>query len=90
MSDATQTTLSNEIKIDLAKLGMVAGLLVATFSLIGAWVVLPYRVAAAEAAIARVQAEQQKMNEVLIRIDENVKSLKEGRITREKNSAPNN
>lgn len=78
--------MSEEVRLNLAKVGTVVSVLAGLAALLGAWGVLPYRVAAAEermaaaeAKIATLQAELRDTREILIRIDENVKALKDAR-----------
>lgn len=63
----------------LQRVGLVVGILVGMVGMFGAWFVLPYRVDAAEKKVERLEREQATMREILIRIDENVKVLKESR-----------
>lgn len=71
--------MSNDVKISLQRIGITIGAVSALGALIGSWVVLPYRMTAAEQRIDALQAQVREYRELLIRIDENVKALKEAR-----------
>lgn len=83
-------SVNGDVKINLTRLGVIIGTIAGIFALAGAWFVLPFRVEAVEKQAieftARVErrfeateAEQRQQREILIRIDENVKQLKEQR-----------
>ena len=74
--------MSTDVKISLAKAGVVAGVISAVVALFGAWFVLPYRMAAAEAEIVALKVKVESQSTLLIRIDENVKALKESTAAR--------
>lgn len=67
---------SDDVKINLTRLGVTLGVLAALVALAGAWFILPYRMDAAEKKIAAHEAELGAMKEILIRIDENVKDMR--------------
>ena len=69
--------MSDEVKLNLTKLGVVVGVLAGVVGLLGAWFILPYRMNAAEAKIVSLEARIEQQSALLIRIDENVKQLKE-------------
>lgn len=96
--------MSSDIKVNLQRVGAVLGIIVAIAGLVSAWVLLPYRMDAAEKrinaievdnkALYRMDAAEKRINalevenkaleakmeaqrELLVRIDENVKALKE-------------
>lgn len=71
----------SETTVDIKKVGAIASALAGVVGLLGAWVVLPYRVQAAESKIIELQIELKATREILIRIDENVKDLKDTRRT---------
>lgn len=70
---------SGDIRINLNRVGVVLGVLMGLVALAGAWLVLPYRMDLAERKIEAVEHEQRQQREILIRIDENVKQMKERR-----------
>lgn len=69
--------MSDELKINLSKLGIVTAIAVSIVGLLGAWFILPYRMTAAEAKISAMEVQIAEQQTLLIRIDENVKQLKE-------------
>ncbi|MBX3751389.1 MAG: hypothetical protein KF897_15025 [Opitutaceae bacterium] len=82
--------VSGDVKINLTRLSVVLAVIAGIAAFAGAWFVLPYRVDAAEKTAAEfavrverrfeaTEAEQRQQREILIRIDENVKALKEQR-----------
>lgn len=93
MSDPTQTRApfqNGDVKINLTRLSVTLAFVAGIVALAGAWFILPYRVEAAERTAAEfaakverrfeaTEAEQRQQREILIRIDENVKQLKESR-----------
>lgn len=77
-----------EVKINFSRLVVILGVIAGIAGLFGAWFVLPYRMEAAEKKqetfefkverrFESNEAEQRAQREILIRIDENVKALKE-------------
>jgi hypothetical protein len=66
-----------DVNLNVSKLAVVVAVIASLTAMTGSWFVLPWRVAAAEKAVSDVQTEQRKQNEVLIRIDENVKLLRD-------------
>lgn len=68
--------MSDEVKLNLAKVGGIIGILAGIAGLLGAWFVLPYRVTATETEIISLKTRMEMQHEILIRIDENVKQLK--------------
>ena len=68
--------MSDEVKLNLAKVGGIIGILAGIAGLLGAWFVLPYRVTATETEIVSLKTRMEMQHEILIRIDENVKQLK--------------
>jgi hypothetical protein len=71
--------MSENIRINLGRVGAAVGIIAGVAGLLGAWVLLPYRMEAAEKRIASLEQEAKTARELLVRIDENVKSLKERR-----------
>jgi len=68
--------MSDEVKLNLAKVGGFLGIICGLAGLLGAWFVLPYRMAAAETKLLKLEIQAEQTREILIRIDENVKQLK--------------
>ena len=68
-----------DLKLNLTKLGIGLAVVTASASLLGAWVVFPYRLDAAEAKLIALEMRMEAQQSLLIRIDENVKQLKEAR-----------
>jgi len=67
----------DDVKLNLTKIGVMLAVVAASASLLGAWVVFPYRLDAAEAKLIALETRMEAQNSLLIRIDENVKQLKE-------------
>ena len=89
MSDDVKLN-SDDVKLNLTKLGVIIAALAGIAGLAGAWFILPYRMDAAEKKqenfevrvdrrFESTDAEARAQREILIRIDENVKQLKESR-----------
>lgn len=83
-------SVNGDVKINLTRLSVILGTLALIAAFAGTWFILPFRVEAVERQAvdftARVErrfetteAEQRQQREILIRIDENVKQLKEQR-----------
>lgn len=66
-----------DVNLNVSKTAIVVAVLAGLGGLVGAWFVLPYRVSAAEQNITVIQNEQKFQRDLLIRIDENVKMLRE-------------
>ena len=62
--------MSDETKESLSRIGLVVGLLSGITGLLGAFVLLPYRISAAEQEIRQVKVETRADHELLVRIDE--------------------
>lgn len=62
--------MSDETKESLSRIGLVVGLLSGITGLLGAFVLLPYRISAAEQEIRQVKIETRADHELLVRIDE--------------------
>lgn len=62
MSDATKESLS--------RIGLVVGVVSGLSGLLGAFVLLPYRINAAESEIRQMKTEARADHELLVRIDE--------------------
>lgn len=56
---------------------LIASLSIGIFGFLQSWAVLPHRVASSEAAITKLQTETGKDREILIRIEERIKTLQE-------------
>lgn len=69
--------MSDETKENISRAATILGILSTVAALAGAWFILPYRVGAAERRIEQLETEQRAARELLVRIDENVKALKE-------------
>jgi hypothetical protein len=69
--------MSDEVKINLTRIGLLLAAAVATATLFSGWVGLPEKVSNLEHRAAALEERLTKQEGVLIRIDENVKSLKE-------------
>ena len=62
--------MSDETKESLSRIGLVVGVLSGISGLFGAFVLLPYRISAAEQEIRQLQTEARADHELLVRIDE--------------------
>lgn len=69
MTPAT-VTMSDILKLNLAKTGLLVAILAGLAGLLGAWVVLPYRMSAAEATLSQLSHETRVDHEALTRVDE--------------------
>ncbi len=69
--------MSDETKDSIGRAATILGIISTIAALAGAWFILPYRVGAAERRIDQLETEQRQARELLVRIDENVKALKE-------------
>lgn len=78
-TDAVETTSAGpgEVKINLNRLLVPLAVVSAIVALAGAWVLLPYRVDAIEKRTSIVESKLDAQQQLLIRIDENVKLLRE-------------
>jgi hypothetical protein len=78
MSSAEPTSPPSRdmLKVNLAQAAIVIAVLSGLVSLTQAWLILPYRMTAAESKIQTLEAKVEVQNAILIRIDENVKALK--------------
>lgn len=68
---------SPEFKINLNRLALPLAVISAIVALAGAWLLLPYRLEAVEKRTTVVEQKLDAQQQLLIRIDENVKVLKE-------------
>lgn len=79
--------MSEDVKLNLTRLGVIIGILAALTALLGSFFILPYRVEASEKRqdafesktdnrFSANEAEQKQQRDILIRIDENVKELR--------------
>ena len=62
--------MSDETKESLSRIGLAVGVLSGLTGLLGAFVLLPYRISAAEQEIRQVKIETRADHELLVRIDE--------------------
>jgi hypothetical protein len=69
----------SEINVNLHRLGVVVALVSGFIAVAGAWFLLPYRVDAVEKRTTVLETKIDAQQQLLIRIDENVKQLKEQR-----------
>lgn len=74
---STAPATEAEVKLNMTRLSVVLAVLLGVVSLLGAWLILPYRVGEAEKRIVTLEANDRTQQEILIRIDENVKLLRE-------------
>lgn len=58
------------MNLSLGRIGLVVGVLLSIASLLGAFVILPYRMDAAEKAVEQVQKERAADHDLIMRIDE--------------------
>jgi hypothetical protein len=76
-ADPDHLPMSDEVKLNLTKLGVIAAVCASVVGLLGAFFILPYRMESAELKIAALEIRIEQQSALLIRIDENVKQLKE-------------
>ncbi len=69
--------MSDETKDSLSRIGLVVGVVSGLSGLFGAFVLLPYRIEAAEQDIRQVKAEARIDHELLVRIDERAKRIEQ-------------
>lgn len=69
--------MSEKIQLNLTRLGLAVGIIGGIIGIGGTFVVLPYRLEAAEKRIGVLEEQVSSSRELLVRIDENVKALKE-------------
>lgn len=62
--------MSEELKLNLSRIGLVVGVVSGLSGLLGAFVLLPYRINAAESEIRQMKTEARADHELLVRIDE--------------------
>lgn len=68
--------MSADLQINISRLAVGVALLAGLSGMLGAFVILPYRMSAAEAEISILKGKVEMQSDVLARIDENVKQLK--------------
>ena len=78
-SPAKQQPMSEKIQLNLTRLGLIVGISGGIIGMGGTFIVLPYRLEAAEKRITALEEQVASSRELLVRIDENVKALKEAR-----------
>jgi hypothetical protein len=71
--------VSDDTEVSLKRIGLLLGIIATITSFVGAWAILPHRMNAAERRIEALESEARTSRELLVRIDENVKALKEAR-----------
>lgn len=76
---ADTTNESPDFKINLNRLALPLAVITGLVALAGAWLLLPYRLEAVEKRTTVVEQKLDAQQQLLIRIDENVKVLKEKR-----------
>ena len=74
-----QQTMSEKVQLNLTRLGLAVGIVGGIIGIGGTFIVLPYRLEAAEKRITSLEEQVSSSRELLVRIDENVKALKEAR-----------
>ena len=67
--------MSDQMKVSLARVGFVLGILSGLAGLFGAWFVLPYRMSAAESEIREVKSQSYADHSLLQRIDERTERM---------------
>jgi len=76
MNDLTATA-EPSFNINASRISLLLAIALGIVSLAGAWFILPYRVTEVERKLQILEASDAHQQEILIRIDENVKALKE-------------
>jgi len=71
--------MSEKVQLNLTRLGLAVGICGGIIGMGGTFIVLPYRLEAAEKRITSLEEQVSSSRELLVRIDENVKALKEAR-----------
>lgn len=66
-----------DLSLNLNRMALGVAVLSSLIALAGAWLLLPYRVEAVERRTTVVESKLDAQQQLLIRIDENVKQLKE-------------
>jgi hypothetical protein len=69
--------MSDQTKSALTRLGLAVGIVSGLSGLFGAFVLLPYRIDAAEQEIKQLKTEARVDHELLVRIDERSKRIEE-------------
>lgn len=69
--------MPEKVQLNLTRIGLVLGVCGGIIGMGGTFVVMPYKVEAAEKRIAILEEQVATNRELLVRIDENVKALKE-------------
>lgn len=76
-SDGRAEQTPGEIKINVNRIATALAVVSGLVALAGAWFLLPYRVDAVERRTSAVEKKLDDQQQLLIRIDENVKLLRE-------------
>lgn len=71
--------MSEVLKINLTRMGVLLGVVLGAVSLARAFYVSPDRVGVIERRVTLLEEQVASSRELLVRIDENVKALKEAR-----------
>lgn len=69
--------MSDKIKVGLTNLSLITGITVGVFGALQAYAVLPYRLEQAEREVRALKDERKVDREILIRIEEQVKAMRE-------------
>jgi hypothetical protein len=69
--------MNNNESISLTRIAVMISILIGLTGLFGAWMVLPYRVGQNEVKIKVLEDNDRTQQDILIRIDENVKLMRE-------------
>lgn len=69
--------MTDHIRLNLSKAAAVIGVVGGAAGIVATAVLMPYRMNAAEERIKNLETQVSESRELLVRIDENVKALKE-------------
>lgn len=69
--------MSDKLKTNLHAISLAIGIVIAVFALVQAWAILPYRVQQTESEVKAMKDERKSDHEILVRIEEQVKALRE-------------
>jgi len=69
--------MSERVQLNLTRIGLLVGMIGGAIGIGGTFFVMPYRIEAAERRISSLEEQVASSRELLVRIDENVKALKE-------------
>jgi len=68
--------MSEEIRLNLSRIGLIVSIMAASGALLAGAFILPYRLTAAEVRISALEKQAAVNQDLLSRIDENVKQIK--------------